>query len=74
MSKIMTPEDFLDLQVKEFNNGNISFLITFYENGACFTSKPGQTEKNIKNIRQSLQSFIDMRSKLEAKVKRVPPG
>ena len=71
MSKIMTPEDVLDLQVKEFNKGNISFLMTLYENGACFASKPGQTEKDLKNIRQSLQSFIDMRSKLEAKVKRV---
>ena len=45
MSKIMTPEDVLDLQVKEFNKGNISFLMTLYENGACFASKPGQTEK-----------------------------
>jgi ketosteroid isomerase-like protein len=71
MSKIMTPEDVFDLQVKEFNNGNISFLMTLYENGACFASKPGQIEKDPKNIRQSLQSFIDMRSKLEAKVKRV---
>jgi ketosteroid isomerase-like protein len=69
MSKIMTPV--LDLQVKEFNKGNISFLMTLYENGACFASKPEQTEKDLKNIRQSLQSFIDMRSKLEAKVKRV---
>ena len=67
----MTPEDVLDLQVKEFNKGNISFLMTLYENGACFASKPGQTEKDLKNIRQSLQSFIDVRSKLEAKVKRV---
>ena len=33
--KIMTPEDVLDLQVKEFNKGNISFLMTLYENGAC---------------------------------------
>ena len=71
MSKIMTPEDVLDLEVKEFNKGNISFLMTLYENGACFASKPGQTKKDLKNIRQSLQSFIDMRSKLEAKVKRV---
>ena len=46
MSKIMTPEDVLDLQVKEFNKGNISFLMTLYENGACFASKPGQTEKD----------------------------
>lgn len=64
----MTPEEVLDLQVKEFNNGNIGFLMTLYENLA---SKPGQVVEDLKNIRQSLQSFIDMRSKLEAKVKRV---
>ena len=67
----MTPEEVLDLQVKEFNKGNISFLMTLYENGACFASEPGQVVEDLKNIRQSLQSFIDMRSKLEAKVKRV---
>jgi ketosteroid isomerase-like protein len=71
LSKIMTPEGVLDLQVKEFNKGNISFLMTLYENGACFASEPGQVVEDLKNIRQSLQSFIDMRSKLEAKVKRV---
>jgi ketosteroid isomerase-like protein len=67
----MIPEDVLDLQVKEFNKGNISFLMTRYENGACFASNPGQVVEDLKNIRQSLQSFIDMRSKLEATVKRV---
>jgi ketosteroid isomerase-like protein len=71
MSKIMTPEEVFDLQVKEFNKGNMSFLMTLYENGACFASEPGQVVEDLKNIRQSLQSFIDMRSKLEAKVKRV---
>ena len=71
MSKIMTPEDVLDLQVKEFNKGNISFLMTRYENGTCFASNPRQVVEDLKNIRQSLQSFIDMRSKLEGKVKRV---
>ena len=58
----MTPEDVLDLQVKEFNKGNISFLMTLYENGACFASNPGQVVEDLKNICQSLQSFIDMRS------------
>ena len=40
MSKSMTPEEFLNLQVKEFNRGNTNFLIMLYENDACFTSKP----------------------------------
>ena len=67
----MTPEDLLNLQVEEFNKGNVSFLMTLYENDACFASEPGQVVKDLESIRQSLQRFIDMRAKLEARVKRV---
>ena len=66
----MTPEDLLNLQVQEFNKGNVSFLMTLYENDACFSSEPGQVVKDLESIRQSLQRFIDMRAKLEARVKR----
>jgi ketosteroid isomerase-like protein len=65
----MTPEDLLNLQVQEFNKGNVSFLMTLYENDACFASEPGQVVKDLESIRQSLQRFIDMRAKLEARVK-----
>ncbi|HET6730337.1 MAG TPA: nuclear transport factor 2 family protein [Nitrososphaeraceae archaeon] len=71
MSKIKTPEDLLNLQVEEFNKGNIDFLMTLYENEACFASKPGQVVKDLESIRQTLKDFIDKGSKLEAKVKRV---
>ena len=67
----MTPEELLNLQVKEFNKGNVSFLMTLYENDACFASEPGQVVKDLESICQSLQRFIDMRAKLEARVKRV---
>ena len=67
----MTPEELLNLQVKEFNKGNVSFLMTLYENDACFASEPGQVVKDLECIRQSLQRFIDMRAKLEARVKKV---
>ena len=67
----MTPEELLNLQVKEFNKGNVSFLMTLYENDACFASEPGQVVKDLESIRHSLQRFIDMRAKLEARVKRV---
>jgi ketosteroid isomerase-like protein len=67
----MTPEELLNLQVKEFNKGNVSFLMTLYENDACFASEPGQVVKDLESIRQSLQRLIDMRAKLEARVKRV---
>lgn len=67
----MTPEDLLNLQVEEFNRGDVSFLMTLYEDDACFVSEPGQVVTDLESIRQSLQRFIDMRAKLEARVKRV---
>ena len=69
MSKIVTPEDLLNSQVEEFNKGNISFLMTLYENDACFASKSGQVVKDLESMRRTLQGFIDMRGKLEARVK-----
>ena len=67
----MKPEDLLNSQVEEFNKGNISFLMTLYEKDACFASKSGQVVKDQESIRRTLQSFIDMGTKLEARVKRV---
>jgi len=71
MPKIKTPEALLNLQVEEFNKGNIDFLMTLYENEACFASKAGQVVKDLESIRQTLKDFIDKGSKLEAKVKGV---
>jgi ketosteroid isomerase-like protein len=67
----MTPEDLLNSQVKEFNNGNISFLMTLYEKDACFASKPGQVLKDLESIREAFQGFIDMGVKLHAKAKHL---
>jgi ketosteroid isomerase-like protein len=71
MSKFVTPEDLLNSQVEEFNKGNVSFLMTLYEKGACFVPEPGQVVDDLDSIRRTLQSFIDMGAKLEAKVNRV---
>jgi ketosteroid isomerase-like protein len=67
----MTPEDLLNSQVKEFNNGNISFLMTLYEKNACFASKAGQVLNNLESIQEAFQGFIDMGVKLDAKAKRL---
>ena len=67
----MTPEEFLSSFVEEFNAGDINSLLILYETDACTVSQPGQVVKGQENIRQSLQSFIDMRGKLESKVKKV---
>jgi len=71
MSKIKAPADLLYLQVEEFNRGNVSFLTTLYEKDACFASNPGQVVQGLESIRRSLQGFIDMKVKLEARVRRV---
>ena len=42
-----------------------------YEPVACFASQPSQIAKGQHNIHQSLQGFVDMKGKLESKVKRV---
>jgi hypothetical protein len=41
--------------VEEFNKGNISFLMTLYENEPCFASKLGQVVKDLESIRKSLK-------------------
>jgi ketosteroid isomerase-like protein len=71
MSKFATPEELLRSQVKEFNKGNIKFLMTLYENDACFATKPRQVVKDQDSIRQAFQGFIDMGVKLDARAKRV---
>lgn len=71
MSNIKAPADLLYLQVEEFNRGNVSFLMTLYEKDACFASNPGQVVQGLESIRRSLQGFIDMKVKLEARVRRV---
>jgi ketosteroid isomerase-like protein len=57
--------------VEEFNKGNVGFLMTLYENDACFASEQGQVVKELESIRQNLERFIDMRAKLKVRVKRV---
>ena len=71
MSKFLTPEDLLNSQVEQFNKRNISFLMTLYEKDACFASKRGQVINDLDGIRRTLQDFIGMGAKLEARVKRV---
>jgi ketosteroid isomerase-like protein len=71
MLKSNTPEELLNLQVKEFNKGNVNSLMTLYDNDACFASRSGQVIKGLGSIRLALQDFIDMRCKLEVKVKKV---
>ncbi|MGV8107677.1 MAG: YybH family protein [Nitrososphaerota archaeon] len=64
----MTPKEFLISYVKKFNAGDISSLINMYEIDACFVSQEGEIIKGTENIRQILQSFINMNGRIESKV------
>ncbi|HXV87977.1 MAG TPA: nuclear transport factor 2 family protein [Nitrososphaeraceae archaeon] len=64
----MTPKEFLISYVKKFNSGDISSLINLYETEACFVSPEGEVIKGIENVRQRLQSFINMNGRIESKV------
>jgi ketosteroid isomerase-like protein len=71
MSKKMTPEEVLSSVVEGINAGDLDSLMTLYEAGACFASQPGQLANSPESVRQSLRSFIDLKGKLDLKVKRV---
>ena len=71
MSKKMTPEEVLNLVVKGINSGDLDSLMTLYEADACFAAQPGQIAQSPESVRQSLRSFMDLKGKLELKVKRV---
>jgi ketosteroid isomerase-like protein len=71
MSKKMTPGEVLNAVTEGINTGNLDSLMTLYEADACFASQPGQLAKNPESVRQSLRNFIDLKGKLDLKVKRV---
>ena len=66
-----TPEEALHSVVENMNTGNIESLMMLYEPEACFASQPGQIVKGQRGIHQNLQGFVNMKGKLESKVKRV---
>jgi uncharacterized protein (TIGR02246 family) len=71
MSKNMTPEEVLNSIVVGINTGDLDSLMKLYEPDACFASEPGQIAKSPDSVRQCLRSFIDLKRKLDLKVKRV---
>lgn len=71
MSKKMTPGEVLDSVVEGINRGDLNSLMTLYEADACFAPQPGQLAKSLESVRESLRNFIDLKGKLDLKVKRV---
>ena len=71
MSKKMTPGEVLNSVAEGINTGDLDSLMTLYEADACFASQPGQLAKSPESVRQSLRNFVDLKGKLDLKVKRV---
>jgi len=71
MSNKMSPEAVLNSIVEGINTGDIDSLMMLYEDDACFASQPGQLAKSPESVRQCLRNFIDLKGKLDLKVKRV---
>jgi ketosteroid isomerase-like protein len=71
MVKNMTPEEVLNSVVEGINKGDLDSLMTLYETEACFATQPGQLANTPESVGQSLQGFIDLKGKLDLKVKRV---
>lgn len=67
----VTPEELLRSVTDCINSGDLDSLMMLYESDACFASQPGQFISGRNSIRQSIQVFVDMKGKLESKVKRV---
>ena len=68
MSKKMTAEEVLNSVIEGINSGDLDSLMTLYEADACFASQPGQIAKSPES---GLRSLIDLKGKLDLKVKRV---
>jgi ketosteroid isomerase-like protein len=70
-NKTSTPEKVLNAIVEGINSGDLESLVMLYEAEACFAIQPGQLAKSPESIRESLRRFIDLKGKLDLKVKRV---
>lgn len=71
MTNNSTPDEVLSSIVEGINKGDLDSLMTLYEPDACFATQPGQLAKNPEAVRQSLHNFIDLKGKIDLKVKRV---
>ena len=70
LEKDITPGEVLNSVVEGINAGDSEYpLMMLYEADACFALQPGQLAKSPESVRESLRSFIDLKGKLDLKVK-----
>ncbi len=66
-----TPQQVLEAVVEGINTGNHDLLLSLYEPGAAFASRPGSLAHGLGDICQALDGFIALNGKLDLEVKRV---
>ena len=66
-----TPEQVLQAVVEGINTGNHELLLSLYEPGAAFASRPGNLARGLGDICQALDGFIALNGRLDLEVKRV---
>ena len=66
-----TPKQLLEAVVEGINTGNHELLLSLYEPGAAFASRPGSLARGLGDICEALDGFIALNGKLDLEVKRV---
>src|SRR6187200_2339842 len=66
-----TPEQVLEAVVEGINTGNYDLLLSLYEPGAAFATRPGKLAHGLEDICQALDGFIALNGKLDLEVKQV---
>ena len=66
-----TPEQVLEAVVEGINTANYDLLLSLYEPGAAFATRPGSLAHGLGDICEALDGFIALNGKLDLKVGRV---
>jgi uncharacterized protein (TIGR02246 family) len=66
-----TPEQVLEAVVEGINTANYDLLLSLYEPGAAFATRPGSLAHGLGDICDALDGFVALKGKLDLKVSRV---
>jgi ketosteroid isomerase-like protein len=66
-----TPEQVLQAVVEGINTANYDLLLSLYEPGAAFATRPGCLAHGLGDICEALDGFVALNGKLDLKVSRV---
>ena len=66
-----TPEQVLEAVVEGINTANYDLLLSLYEPGAAFATRPGSLAHGLGHICEALDGFVALKGKLDLKVSRV---